>query len=213
MMSERALRQAALRIRQIYVPLLVNHDWGRRVGVLLSARVEPTEDDEFVLLAVAGLFENEDEPERYPIGARNILWQHYDEILDDESLQESILEANHDESSIDQMSALSVEGIAVRLAVYLDYAYSRRKRGGYMMKFLVAQVDDLKINVYRDHPPPHFHVTSRQRNLNVRFDLETLEPLDGERIERADQKKIRRFFENNPGALQRLRDEHRRMQA
>lgn len=39
----------------------------------------------------------------------------------------------------------------------------------------IAHVKDLIIEIYpNDHDPPHFHVISRQRDINARFSIEKI---------------------------------------
>jgi len=81
----------------------------------------------------------------------------------------------------------------------------------YNIKALIARVGDLRIHVYRDHDPPHFHVVSVQRRINAKFSLETLEPMTA-LIATRDAKRVKHFFQQNPIALRKLREEHARMQ-
>lgn len=79
---------------------------------------------------------------------------------------------------------------------------------------LIATVKDLKIEIHpKDHRPPHFHVTSKQRNINARFSTLTLALLDSDQnyITHDDVKKIQNFFEDHPDSLVLLQNEHRRL--
>lgn len=61
----------------------------------------------------------------------------------------------------------------------------------YIKKALAGKISDFRIVVYpNDHMPAHFHAISKQRNINARLDLYTLEPLPGEIISPKDLKKI-----------------------
>jgi len=72
-------------------------------------------------------------------------------------------------------------------------------------KAFVAQVNDMRIIVQsNNHPPAHFHVTSKQRNLNVRIDITTFEPLEGEEASRKDIQKIKILLTRNPSLYKKL---------
>ena len=63
----------------------------------------------------------------------------------------------------------------------------------YSKKALVERINDFEIVIYpNDHGnPDHFHLISKQRSLNIRLNLHTLEPLKGEHISRKDLKRIK----------------------
>lgn len=68
----------------------------------------------------------------------------------------------------------------------------------YKTKGYVERVRDLKIYVYSgDHPPPHFHVVSTQRDIDATFHLHTrgLRTDKTNKIKRDDIKRIKAFFE------------------
>ena len=55
----------------------------------------------------------------------------------------------------------------------------------------------MKVLIYpKDHYPPHFHVTSVQRNIDAQFSLDSLELIKDQRdnIKADDVKKIQSFF-------------------
>ncbi len=58
----------------------------------------------------------------------------------------------------------------------------------------VTQVDDLEIIIYtNDHNPPHFHVRTKERNVDAKFSIETGEYLSGE-IDSKNLKRIKAFY-------------------
>jgi hypothetical protein len=82
---------------------------------------------------------------------------------------------------------------------FLDVHYDEiitDKEGNYQIyskKALVGKIKDFEIIIYpNDHGnPDHFHLISKQRSLNIRLNLYTLEPLQGEHISRKDLKRIK----------------------
>ncbi len=85
----------------------------------------------------------------------------------------------------------------------------------YKIKRFIASTGDLSIDVYaKDHEyEPHFHVISKQRSIDARFDLETLEVISMKTgtIKQSDVKKIKDFFKLRPDKLKFLNDEHKRL--
>jgi hypothetical protein len=58
----------------------------------------------------------------------------------------------------------------------------------------VAKIDDLEIIIYtNDHNPPHFHVMTKERNVDAKFSIETGEYLSGE-IDAKNKKRIKAFY-------------------
>lgn len=51
-MARSALETGARQIRKKYVPLLIEHDFNRQIGVLLNAKVAKLPDGEFALLRI-----------------------------------------------------------------------------------------------------------------------------------------------------------------
>ncbi|GAG28127.1 unnamed protein product, partial [marine sediment metagenome] len=58
----------------------------------------------------------------------------------------------------------------------------------------------------------HFHVISKQRKINARFNIETLDYINMKEgiISPKDIKKIQNFFKTHPGPLKLLKDEYSR---
>lgn len=81
----------------------------------------------------------------------------------------------------------------------------------YVKKALFAKVNDMSLEIYpNDHNPPHFHVKSKQRKINVRLNLYTLEPLDGELISNRDLKKIRFLLQENTKLHKQLIEQYKK---
>lgn len=102
--------------------------------------------------------------------------------------------------------------IAELLRKYIDSTRVLPNGTVYYIKAFVCLVKDLKVVVYpKDHEnQPHFHVISKQRNIDARFDLHTLECISLKRgkISVKDIKKIKSFFREHPDALRKLKATH-----
>ncbi len=85
----------------------------------------------------------------------------------------------------------------------------------YIIKGIIDSINDLKICIYpNDHLPPHFHVVSKQKDLNARFNVYTLDFIDMKhgKISKDDIKKIKyHFLERRPQSLEKLRSEYERL--
>ena len=208
--SKEALESGAEQIRSRFLPFLRNHDPSQQIGVILYGRVEPLEDGEYALYFVGGIFESEDERARYVSGAPNTVSQQFASYLD--RPRERIRQRpNGEDRSGDDRIENDPNNLAALLETHLDSTSVWIDGRVIKVKHLIASTGDLSVHVYRDHAPPHFHVISRQRRINAKFHLDTLEPIKGS-ISSNDVKKIKDFFRLRPAALQKLRDEHARMQ-
>lgn len=84
----------------------------------------------------------------------------------------------------------------------------------YKIKRYIASTGVLEIHVYpKDYPnenSEHFHTTSKQRNIDTRFNIETLQHLSNKKCSLGNNglKKITDFCETNPFAPKLLREEH-----
>lgn len=206
-MAKSALDGMAEQINLKYIPLTVNHDRSKQIGVLLYGRVVPYDSGEFALLVVASQFEKETERSIYQVGKTNTVCQEYTSYLDGITILE-------DHSSFLQDEPRKNKNTADLLEIHLDSTKIDSSGQAYKIKELVASTGDLKVEVYpKDHFPPHFHVVSRQRGINARFDLETLDVLHVKKgkLRQKDIKKIKHFFEVYPHELDKLRKIHEKM--
>jgi len=109
----------------------------------------------------------------------------------------------------------NMDELSEQLNLHFDRTRIWKDGRVYLIKELVATVNDLKIVVYRDHYPPHFHVLSKQRSIDARFSLDTLDYINEKgnkrKIKSDDIKKIKAFFEWRPDKLKLLRDRHARL--
>ena len=212
-MSKSALEGMALQIRSKYIPQLVNHDLGRQIGVLLYGKVLSLEDGEFALYVVSGIFESESEKQNYKLGSPNIVWRKYKHYLDyAKKLSNQKKDKRKSQGLLSDIRADF--NIADLLEAHLDSTQVLPDGRIYKIKRFIAATGDLRIEVYpKDHCPKHFHVTSKQRGINARFGLNTLEFINTKsgRVKKDDIKKIQNFFETHPEALQKLKSEYKRM--
>jgi hypothetical protein len=70
----------------------------------------------------------------------------------------------------------------------------------YKIKRFIAATEDLQIEVYpKNHQPSHFHVILKQRDINARFDIHTLELVNMKegKIKEGDIKKFKIFSKHH----------------
>lgn len=211
-MAKSALDSAALQICTKYIPQLIDHDFNRQIGVLLYAKVIPMSDGEFALCVVSGVFENESEKYIHILGEPNTVWQEYVHYLDgfDVIKKQTFI----DQLSLSRNSISRSGNVADFLETHLDSTKVLPDGAIYKIKKFIAATGDLRIEVYpKDHLPAHFHIISKQRGINARFDLNTLDFLSVKKgkIREDDIKKIQHFFKFYPAVLEKLKSEHKRM--
>lgn len=211
-MAKSALDDGALQIRSKYIPYLINHDFNKQIGVLLCGKVIQLEDGEFALYVVFGIFENESEKQNYRLGSPNTVWKKYKRYLDNPiKLSQKISRRKPQKPLSNTKSDLSIADL---LETHLDSTQILPDGRVYKIKRFIVATGDLRIEVYpKDHRPKHFHVISKQRAINARFDLETLELIDTKsgKVKKDDIKKIQNLFETYPKARQKLESEYKRM--
>lgn len=208
--AKSALDGMAKQIRSRYVPHLVDHNPDLHIGVLLYGEVFQLSDGEHALGFVAGIFESESEKQKFPTGSTNRVWQDFKAHLD----KEQIIESHRQHGKGHAVPPVRDKTIAGRVEKYLDSTSVWQDGRVLKTKKFVARVKDLRIEVYpKDHAPSHFHVISRQRGINARFSLDTLELMNVKhgRIKPNDVRKIQSFFEQNPSVIEELRREGERL--
>lgn len=208
--SKSALDSMAEQINEKIIPQLIEHDWNQWVGVILYGEVFQLDDGEYALGVVSGIFEKEEEKTVYVIGEQNIFWSDYKKYLDISKLKALVGENRN------FVSDNLAQNVADLLETHLDSTEVLLDDTVYKIKRYIAAAGDLRIEVYpKDHEhQPHFHVISKQRGLNARFDIQTLEFINAKNgsIQPKDIKRIQTFFEANPEYLEKLRKEHDRLQ-
>jgi hypothetical protein len=210
-MSRDFLESSAASMKKVHRPYLIDHDFDRQIGVVLNARVAELPDGEHGLFLVVGLFDELGEKACYETGDDNLVHGLYDDLLD--GIEEGVvLQEGREVTSLER--ELSLPEL---LAIHLDSTKVMKSGEVYKVKRYIVSVGDLSIHVYaKDHPgekPGHFHVKSKQRKIDARFNLDTLECMNvkGGRLKADDPSKIVNFFTTHPEHLATLRDEHRRL--
>lgn len=211
-MSKMHLDDFALRINEVYIPQLIEHDWNRQVGVNLYGEVFQLADGEYALGVVSGEFENQSEKDLFKNGDPNTVANDYKKYLNIENLIKINKEiSDNQESNV----AIPDLDLAQLLEIHLDSTSQLPNGDIYKTKRFIAGTDDLKVYIYpKDHLPAHFHVISKQRNIDARFDIYTLELINMKKgnIKNVDIKKIKNFFETNPLERKKLITEYERLQ-
>lgn len=80
-MAKEALEGMVQQIKEKYIPLDIEHR-GTYIGVVLSAKIRKFEDGEYALLGIMGVFENEEEKEKFLYGSPNTVFDEYLKELD-----------------------------------------------------------------------------------------------------------------------------------
>lgn len=212
-MAKSALDGMAKQIKEKFIPQLIEHDWNRHVGVILYGEVFQLEDGEYALGIVFGIFEEPEEKTKFEIGKPNNVWQKYEKYLDIEELKQIQKDNSKKDKKVEKSKISKPNNIADLLEKHIDSTQVLPDSRVCKIKRYIASVGDLVIEVYpNDHYPPHFHVVSKQRKINARFNLETLEYINTKigTISSKDIKKIQNFFEVMPQSLKFLKEEYAR---
>lgn len=65
----------------------------------------------------------------------------------------------------------------------------------------VATIDDLQVKIYpNDHNPPHFHVISKNREIDAKFTIDKCELISG-KMSSKNLKKIKAFYISMKGQI------------
>jgi hypothetical protein len=65
----------------------------------------------------------------------------------------------------------------------------------------VETIDDLQVRIYpNDHNPPHFHVISKNRDIDAKFTIDKCELISGN-MSSKNLKKIRAFYQGMKGKI------------
>lgn len=209
--AKSALDDMAGQIKKKFIPNLVDHNPKQQIGAALYGEVFKLDDGEYALAIVTGIFEDSREKEMCEAGKPNILWVEGKKHLDTDELMK--MHENNPNKGHAQIP--SRRTVADLLETHLDSTQVAPDGKVYKVKRFIASTGDLSIDVYaNDHKyEPHFHVISKQRAINARFDLETLEVISMKtgKIKPNDVKKIQDFFKLRPDKLKFLKDEHKRL--
>lgn len=208
-MTKSALDGMAEQIKKKLIPQLIEHDPNQHIGVVLYGEVFQLKDGEFALGVVLGIFEN-NEKSTFKMGQPNNIWQNYKKYLDINKLKRN----DHGHQTIRANYSSKDLNTANLLETHLDSTQVSPDGTVYKIKHLIASVKDLNVEIFPgDHGnPSHFHVISKQRNINAKFNIETLElsSIKSGEISSKDIKKIKNFFKQ-PEMLTKLKNEHKRL--
>jgi hypothetical protein len=210
-MTKEALDSTSLQIKSEYIPFLFNHDWNMQIGVILYGEVFRLNDGHYALGIVSGIFETQKEREEYENGKPNKAWKEHKKFLRINNLIKMVAD-NKNGINIGQTKRKDSRhnNLADLLEAYLDSTQLLPDGTVYKIKRFIASTGDLKIMIYpNDHCPAHFHVLSVQREINARFDINTLELINTKagQIRGNDIVKIKDFFIKHPTLLEKLRKE------
>lgn len=210
-MAKSALDGMARQINEAFIPQLIEHDPTQQIGVVLYGEVFPLSDGEYALGVVSGVFESSAERERFITGQPNNVWNEYRRYLNVADLVKMV-DQNQQLHNADVLpKKLNLSDL---LELHLDSTQVSIDGSVYKVKRFIASSGDLKIEVFpKDHTPEHFHVTSKQRGIDARFDMNTLDIISMKRgsIAEKDIRKIKVFFETHPDELVKLREEYDRL--
>lgn len=211
-MAKCALDGMAKQINEKYIPQLIEHDFNRLVGVILYGEVFKLPDNEYALGVVTGIFENDQEKNTFKIGQVNQTSNIYRSYFDKDELIQNLKKNDQMRNENKQQVNLNIADL---IELHLNSTQVMPDGTVYKTKRYIATTGDFRIEVYpRDHEhQPHFHIISKQRGINARFDLETLKLMSVKhgKINPGDVKKIQNFFQTSPSVWQQLKDEHSRM--
>jgi Domain of unknown function (DUF4160) len=208
-MAKTALDGMSEQIAAKYIPFLIEHDPNRAIGVILAGKVLPMDDGEWALMIVVSIWENFTESKEYEYGEKNTTWEKHMHYLQDVAIPLKTVTTNTRENVDIRRPKTYADLLEMHLdsiEVWPDGRVIRTKR-------FIASTGDLQIHIYpNDHLPPHFHVRSKQRKIDARFDLYSLEIISNKQGQTSinDQKKIKHFFVTNPSILAELNSEYER---
>lgn len=211
-MTKSALMSMASQINKKFIPQLVDHNWAKHIGAILYGEVFQLKDGEYALGIVLGIFTNSKEKLTYKTGTANKVWKDFKKYFDISNLLR-LNEHKHlnkrDNPSPKKMSTADL------LEKYLDSTQVSPDGSIYTVKRFIASTGDLRIEVYpKDHFPPHFHVISKNRGINARFHIKTLEVINSKscNIKQSDIFKIQNFLRVTPNIVEKLQNEYSRLQ-
>ncbi len=209
--SKDCLIDMANQINKEFLPFLINHNLNLQIGICLYGEAFQLNDGEYALGVVVGEYDKDIEATEMRQGNANNVWEKYISYLDTDKLRKLNEFDNHINNNNFDPQNLNVSEL---LEIRLDSTFQMNDGTLYETKRFIAATSDLRIEVYpQDHDPKHFHVISKQRGINARFDINTLKLINikkGE-IKPKDQKVIQQFFQTYPEILLKLKSEHSRL--
>ncbi len=218
--AKSALDGMAEQIKQKYIPRLIEHDWNRQIGVGMYWEVFQLNDWEYALWVVYGIFENEEEKNTYKTWGVNTVRKEYQKYLNINELIKMSAENIENNKSVEKQENNKMDA-ANMLEMYINSTGLLPTWEVYKIKRFIAWTWDLRIEIYpgdhdlqhKENNWPHFHIISKQKNFNARFDLETFEYVDNKywKISDKDKKKVKTFLLENPEVVEKLKSEYERL--
>lgn len=197
----------AREINKQYIPFLFNHDRNNVLGVSLYGKVVELNDGEYALKVVSGIFETEDDRKQFKPGLLNTVWEQYQSLIPEKLIKKT----KNQNTNNSRLRRYSIKSVARLLTTHLDSTLIASNGSVYKIKRYVDSTNGLDIHIYpNDHRPAHIHVKSKQRAIDVRIRLDTLEVLSSKRgnARKSDIKKIKNFFEIHRDILEDLKNYH-----
>ena len=214
-MSKWCLEWMAEQINSKYIPQLVEHNFDNQIWINLYWEVFILPDWEFALWVVIWIFENDEERVPYLNYEKNLVFLEYRRYFKIDKLVDVFLSKKL-ESKLDIDIDVDWENdVAFLLEKFLNSTSVSPNWEVYNIKHFIAETNNLKIEVYpKDHYPPHFHVRSKDRKLNARFHLETFDYISTKSWKITDKqiKQIKKFLQNTPRVVEKLKWEYYRFQ-
>jgi hypothetical protein len=205
----------AIQVNTKYIPQLIEHDWNRQVWVVLYAEVFQLNDWEYALWSVIGLFTSEIERHKYKIWSENKEALNYKKYL---NITDLINLVDNNQKSRKETIQQKLEENNEHWDLLRKYLNSTNVSPGgrvYKTKWHIWWFWSTSIVLYpKDHDnPAHFHVISKQHNLNARFDLNTYEFISTKhwKITNKLKKQVKQFLLDNPKVVEKLKSEYNRM--
>jgi hypothetical protein len=197
-------------ISKQYYPFLLDHQADKPVGALVSAKKFGFSDGEFGVALLIVFYTSKHAAVSFPAGRTNEQFGELQQLIDIDKL----LKAHDHKIARLEGSAPSLSPEEA-LEAYLSSHIVEEDGRVRVLKHFIAQYGDLKIEVYpADHKPAHFHVVSKQRGINVRFDLASLEVISSKqgKLRSKEAELIRQFLKSNPTVLSNLRRRARELE-
>lgn len=207
--AKEALEESVKTINSKYLPFTIEHNMDDVIGVVLCAKVLPMESNEWALVVVTGMYENDLDKKSFVPGGKNSSHKDYLYIIDELEIP---LKSNA--MSKEELEYYRPKNINEELENYLDSTKVNKDGKIYFIRRYIARTGDLKIEVLsRDHDG-HFHVFSKQRGINARFNINTFEYIDTKqgKVSSSDKKKIQEFLKTHKEERDLLISEYQRME-
>ncbi|MCA9382564.1 DUF4160 domain-containing protein, partial [Candidatus Dojkabacteria bacterium] len=206
--DEKALKSASEQVNRKFLPLLLDHNPKKILGVNLYSQVYKLDPDRYALIVLSGIYETDCEKNKYKIGDKNITSED-NKYMYRKMIRKSIATFRNELSKIPSMKYKPPKTLEGEIEEYLNRTMVDDNGRVYEIRAYIDSTHDLRIEIFpRDHleNPPHFHIISKQRGINARFNVYTLEHIDTKKgkVSSNDVKKIKKFFEMHQDVYEKL---------